>query len=266
MFPSSYTASRDIWTPVLWGPSGKLNLIFGSVYFCLFVMWRHICVCLPGLFIEWALQQSWGASCRDSSWCKDWHMGVGFNVFVFLCPFLHLSTRAFTHLGFISLKAPDCVFSSSSTHLNPLCCLASCLSLLFSHTSSPVRPLARPTHLQDWYHAAKKMLISAKWEGCFRRKGNPSPTLRGLCVNVVSQISASCPPQAKTHQTPCPWCRSVSADRWTHSGIAQLLSANSAEETTRRRVSPCHQINTVWHALIVCWLDPQTVNSSHAQM
>lgn len=51
MFRSPCSASGDIWTPVMGRSTGKLNLTFGSVYFCLFVMWTNIWVSLPGLFI-----------------------------------------------------------------------------------------------------------------------------------------------------------------------------------------------------------------------
>ena len=39
------------------------------------------------------------ASQWNPSWCKDWTMVLGFSMFVFLSPFLHLSTHSFVHLG-----------------------------------------------------------------------------------------------------------------------------------------------------------------------
>lgn len=146
-----------------------------SAYFCLFVMWTHICVSLPSLFIERPLQQSWGPIHWNLSWCKDWHMVAGFSL-------LLLSIHPLLHLPWLSMRAPHCVPLSPfyPSHSTLLPC-----RLPESHTFPRFQPCesgVKANTSMGLTHSAKKMPTSAKWEGCFRREGNPSPALRGSCV------------------------------------------------------------------------------------
>lgn len=95
-----------------------------------------------------------------------------------------------------------------------------------------------------------------------RRASHPLPS-GDHCVNMVFQISASFPasgpePLAATEHN--------SADRWTQSGtvptasLCQLYWRNNMDTGVSMPAS-CHQINTVWYALIVGWLVSQSVGS-----
>lgn len=119
-------------------------------------------------------------------------MVAGFSVFVFLCPFHH-------HAPWLSVsKAPHCVIFLCPSHTTLFSCFLP--ESPTSHTCSLLCIQAIP--------CCQKMPTSAKREGCFRRKGDPPPTLRGSCA-VSTWSLGSVPavqPRAETHQTSHPWC------------------------------------------------------------
>lgn len=84
------------------------------------------------------------------------------------------------------------------------------------------------------------------------------------CVNMVSRISASCPASGWNSPNITPMVRN-GANRCTRSGIPPIVSLcqlywrNNTEMGVSMPAS-CHQINIVWHALIVGWLDPQSTS------
>ncbi len=138
----------------------------------------------------------------------------------------------------------------------------------FQHCAYTGCPLAWPTLLRDWPSLPKRCpplpkgkVVSEEWAAL-----TPRPLGIMCCVNMVSQISASCPATGWNPPSTVPLVQN-SADRWTHSGIVstaslcQLYWRNNTETGVSMPAS-CHHINTVWHVLIVGWLDPQTVNSS----
>lgn len=169
MFPSSCSVSSDIWTPVMWRLGRKLNLIFGFVYFCLFVMWMHICGSLPSLFIDQPLEQARGASHGNPCECIDviWKDLV---CLIWCCPSCShcLCTSLFILIfcfGSLLILSPCYVALSCSS---PFSTAVSSLLLTpwLSHTSRPVNMTAVHTAKANistgLTHVAKKMLAAAK--------------------------------------------------------------------------------------------------------
>lgn len=199
MFPSSCSVSSDIWTPVMWRLGRKLNLIFGLVYFCLFVMWMHICGSLPSLFIDQPLEQARGASHGNPCECID-VIRKDLVCLIWCCPSCShcLCTSLFILIfcfGSLLILSPCYVALSCSS---PFSTAVSSLLLTpwLSHTSRPVNMTAVHTAKANistgLTHVAKKMLAAAKGGGCF------------MCyVNKDCQISTSCLPNTIQWQWHC---------------------------------------------------------------
>lgn len=174
MFPSSCSVSSDIWTPVMWRLGRKLNLIFGFVYFCLFVMWMHICGSLPSLFIDQPLEQARGASHGNPCECID-IIRKDLVCLIWCCPSCShcLCTSLFILIfcfGSLLILSPCYVALSSSS---PFSTAVSSLLLTpwLSHTSRPVNMTAVHTAKANistgLTHVAKKMLAAARGGGLF---------------------------------------------------------------------------------------------------
>lgn len=199
MFPSSCSVSSDIWTPVMWRLGRKLNLIFGFVYFCLFVMWMHICGSLPSLFIDQPLEQARGASHGNPCECIDviWKDLV---CLIWCCP--SCSHRLCTSLFIL-------IFCFGSLLILSPCSLPYLVLAPFPQLCSPcswlpdfptlpglwtrlLSTLPRPTFLQDWPMCPKRCSLLPRGGGCF------------MCyVNKDCQISASCLPNTIQWQWHC---------------------------------------------------------------
>lgn len=241
MFPSSCSVSSDIWTPVMWRLGRKLNLIFGFVYFCLFVMWMHICGSLPSLFIDQPLEQARGASHGNPCECIDviWKDLV---CLIWCCPSCshRLCTSLFILIfcfGSLLILSPCYVALSCSSPFSTAV-FSLLLTPWLSHTSRPVNTTAVHTAKANistgLTHVSKKMLAAAKG---------------GRLFYVLCQqgLPDQCQLSSKHHPV------AVAL-------YPQLPCGNCTEKTTRTGVAvpaSCHHINTDWHGLTV-WPHPHT--------
>ena len=66
------------------------------------------------------------------------HLDVKTRLKDLVSPSVYFSAHSVPHLGSLSLKAPHCALSSSSTRPTPLCPPASCPGLQLSHTCGPL--------------------------------------------------------------------------------------------------------------------------------
>lgn len=157
-----------------------------------------------------------------STWCKEWRMVAELMYLSYDPPTSPSFTLAFYHQGLLTVYS----YLPLPTHSAVL--LYAWVSILQFQPES--RLILLPM-------LAKKMPSSAKRAGCFRRKGNTTPELRGLCV--VSTWTLRSVWTFQTWDPTIPNADTVGGLLWTLSHCSQLPSANFIEETTWRWVSPC---------------------------